>query len=564
MTASSVPPPVPGRTGEPGARAVEVAAMLGDSLIAVKHLTSPRGGAITRATVLALAGGGFLLALALAAFAVGVRHEAGNQRSLRAWIEDGRPLADWRPRRLGPAWDGLALGGAAGGLALLVLGASRARRERVSPTFRIGRAPGVDLPIDDAPSDSFELVAPRGDGFALFAGPGMEVERLGASAGRVSPPPEGIPLAGGARYRVTAGQGSFLVSPVAPPRRQAVPPLAAWEGRVIAAAAGSLLAHLGLVALLATVAPDARALGDDSLGNEGRLVHLRSAPRQEPPAPPPEPGLEGGGAAAEAGARAALAEGRMGTEQATAPTGRFQMQERAAEPRLARTAALARARRAGVLGELRPHVFASLTGTAEFSSGIDSLDVFGGLEGDLPRDAAGGWGYGVTGVGPGGGGDGWGTVGSSRFGRIAGGTCGGRPADCAGAWSGHGVGDAMARRKPFAPVVAMCGGGTGLRCAASGGDLDKNLVRRYIRRKLPAIRHCYERALVSQQDLAGTVVVQFRISPQGVVQGATATGLGHAGVESCVAGAIRAIQFPRVERGGFVNVLYPFVLQPAG
>ena len=65
-------------------------------------------------------------------------------------------------------------------------------------------------------------------------------------------------------------------------------------------------------------------------------------------------------------------------------------------------------------------------------------------------------------------------------------------------------------------------------------------------------------------SLTGTVVTQFQISPQGVVQGATAAGMGDKGVEDCVAEAIRSIQFPKPKGGGFVNVRYPFIFQPAG
>ena len=32
--------------------------------------------------------------------------------------------------------------------------------------------------------------------------------------------------------------------------------------------------------------------------------------------------------------------------------------------------------------------------------------------------------------------------------------------------------------------------------ATATGDLDKNIIRRYIRQKLPQIQHCYEKQLV--------------------------------------------------------------------
>ena len=50
--------------------------------------------------------------------------------------------------------------------------------------------------------------------------------------------------------------------------------------------------------------------------------------------------------------------------------------------------------------------------------------------------------------------------------------------------------------------------------ASATGDLDKNIIRRYIRRKLPRIRYCYEKELLVKPSLSGTVVTQFLITPR--------------------------------------------------
>ncbi len=147
---------------------------------------------------------------------------------------------------------------------------------------------------------------------------------------------------------------------------------------------------------------------------------------------------------------------------------------------------------------------------------------------------AGGWGYGVSGVGKGGGGGaGWGTIGTGRYGTI-----------------GHGMGSGR-RAPPSAPRVVF--GKATIR-----GGLDLNIVRRYVRRKLARIRHCYEKELLVAPTLAGTVVVQFQISPQGSVQGTKASGMGNRKVEACVTAAIASIQFPKPKSAGFVIVRYPF------
>ena len=88
--------------------------------------------------------------------------------------------------------------------------------------------------------------------------------------------------------------------------------------------------------------------------------------------------------------------------------------------------------------------------------------------------------------------------------------------------------------------------------------LTPSIVRRYIQRKLPQVRNCYERELQVRQELAGTVVTQFQISPKGKVVGLSASGLGNDVVEQCVGQAIASVQFPAPDGGVYVKVRYPF------
>jgi hypothetical protein len=89
------------------------------------------------------------------------------------------------------------------------------------------------------------------------------------------------------------------------------------------------------------------------------------------------------------------------------------------------------------------------------------------------------------------------------------------------------------------------------------GDLDKAIIRDVIRLHLPEIRVCYERMLATQPHLAGTVATQFFIGPDGKVVTAQASGVDPE-LASCVADALRAIEFPRPRGGGGVQVNYPF------
>jgi hypothetical protein len=244
----------------------------------------------------------------------------------------------------------------------------------------------------------------------------------------------------------------------------------------------------------------------------------------------------------------------MGKKDSDRAAGQFAIKDRGVDPQLAKEAAVEEARTAGVAGVLRANegsLFASLTGTGDFASGEDDLDVQGGLLGDEVGEMQGGWGYGVSGVGPGGGGTGWGTVGTGRYGTIGHGS---------GTGSGYGVGSGsggMRGRRGHPPQVKIG-------VATATGDLDKNIIRRYIRRKLPRIRHCYEKQLLVKPSLRGTVVTQFQISPTGAVLSVAASGIGDKEVESCVGAAIKSIQFPKPKGGGLVNVRYPFNFAPAG
>jgi hypothetical protein len=94
------------------------------------------------------------------------------------------------------------------------------------------------------------------------------------------------------------------------------------------------------------------------------------------------------------------------------------------------------------------------------------------------------------------------------------------------------------------------------------GDLDKAIIRRYIKRNIQRITYCYERELLANPTLAGTVTTQFTIMPTGRVSNVTASGVSTA-VARCVAGVLESIELPRPQGGGLVRVSYPFTFVPA-
>ncbi|HYU16747.1 MAG TPA: FHA domain-containing protein, partial [Candidatus Acidoferrum sp.] len=282
-----------------GARSIEVAAMLADSVVEVKHVSNPRGGKVSTGTYALFGLGAFLIAMSFFAFFVGLGTARENKRSFYQWTEvDKKPVNSWRPpERLDLTYDWMAFGGAIGGVLCIVFGLLRVRNERVSPYFRIGRAAGVDFPTDDVPMEAFPLVAPLGDDFVFNFTAQMQGEMMldGQSIGlgdltaqgRAKPSTTAtgaleVPIPHRARFRVKTGQQTFLVSSVPAPRRYVTPLFATMETAVLAYFGGSLLAHLILLGLLWGMLPASTSLSDDGIDSAGRLSSVQSKPQEDP------------------------------------------------------------------------------------------------------------------------------------------------------------------------------------------------------------------------------------------------------------------------------------------
>ncbi|HJK92225.1 MAG TPA: AgmX/PglI C-terminal domain-containing protein [Polyangiaceae bacterium LLY-WYZ-15_(1-7)] len=143
---------------------------------------------------------------------------------------------------------------------------------------------------------------------------------------------------------------------------------------------------------------------------------------------------------------------------------------------------------------------------------------------------AGAGGLGLRGTGRGGGGTGEGTLGLGSRGR------------------GEGGDEGAAERVGFGRVEVR-------------GPLPREAVRRVLRRHERELRHCYATARREQPELAGRLLVEFEIGPQGRVGSARVTenGLGHAALAQCVVRRLRRWRFPHPDVGGTVRVRSPFV-----
>jgi hypothetical protein len=548
-----------------GAGAIEVAAMLGDTVIGVKHCIDPRSGKVTPKTwAFAAAGAACLLASAIA-FTVSVRTSADNTARFERWTRvDHKPERAFRPHLLGPSVDWLAFGGLALGLVGVTLALWRMRGERTSPYYRIGTAPGVELATEHAPLPAFPLVAPSGDDFVFNYGAGIDGELIVdgrstplaelAAAGRSRPSPTTagaieVPIPPKARIRARAGQTTFLVSAVARPRRHATPLLAGLENRALSYVAGSLAIHLGIWAFLQTIPAEAAGVNVDLTQLEDPGMRVRTITTEDPlPEKITESGT-GGANSKQPDAQMRLPSGAAGNPAAVQVSGHMEIKHRDDQPRLSndklRDEVIERAMRDGILGSSTLISSIKVLGaTSDYASGFETRDINGSI-------------YGADG-------EGRGVFGGGRSGLFSGGGCLHEPCGTIGTVPGYGTINLGPRKGPWGiasigglPVrdhqkaVPVVGPPT-----TSNPTYDKSIVRRYIRRHLNEISYCYEKQLLAHPNLGGDINATFLIGPKGAVQSSTGTGFDGE-VASCLAGVIKTIEFPPPGDGG-VQVNYPF------
>jgi len=555
---------------EPGARAVEVAAMLGDSVVDVKHCMDPRSGKVTTATWGFLAGGLACLLASAAAFYVSVDTAAQNRESLAYHVNVlKKPAYSHRPKQVGAGVDYLAFGGLAFGLLGMTAGLARARGERKSPYYRIGTAPGVEQPVENAPAADFPMVAPSGDDFVFNYGPGMDGELIvdgkstplaqlvGAGLARPSASTAGaieVPIPAKAKIRARAGQTTFLVSAVNKPKQHAAP-LFNIERRTAAYVAGSLAIHMGIIAFLQTIPPD--DAGVNVSFNSEDATAIKSSTTSPDDVPPEREEATDDGAVGEvsSGGRMALDEGAAGKPDAANDTGHMRVKDRGEQKQLTREQAIEEARNSGIMGSYREISggIAAINGTANFSSGFDGTDVYGPLFG-AEGEGRGNWGMGVHGFGPGGGcyGTDCGIVGTGRYNTIGNG-----PGAGEGGWGTGGSGNGPWRRRDAGvPKVDIS-------MPHPTDGLDKAIIKRYVKRNVAKISYCYESELLVKPNLEGTVNVQFLITSSGTVSQSSGGGMDSK-VASCVAAVVKNIEFPKPSNGGSVQVNYPFTFRAAG
>jgi len=545
-----------------GTRAVEVQTIFRGVVTNARVLSNPDGKSTHGAGTGMFFAGVALGVVALVSFVVTAMDVGAEKQAYEDWQTAGKEAKSFIWKSRSAAMDVVVFGGFLLGGSLAYMGLKR--RGRTNPNFIIGSDAGADAPVDPnyVPSPSHPLVAAQGSDYVVNVTPRMEgevfvdgqsyalsqfVQQRGSS---FSLPPSGY-------ARLDCGETTFFVTATNRPRVLEVPYLT-WHWNEQVYTVGSFVALLLFLLMIFSVPPDPKSLSLDLFNSDNRFVKFLIKPPEEKEEEIPEwlkskkPEEQGG-----KGKRHKGEEGKMGKKTSKNKEGLYGLKgpKDNPDPHLAKKLAEEQAKNAGILGVLKQsegsHI-ASIFGR-DSALGNDASDVLGGLVGNQIGEAYGVGGLGLVGTGSGGGGTGEGTIGLGNLGTIGKGGGGGN-----GSGYGRGAGGLGGRRAKAPDVIP----GT----ANVRGSLDKEIIRRIIRRHINEVKYCYEQELTKKASLGGRIMVQFTIAASGqviasVLQNST---MGNAKVENCTVQAVRRWEFPKPLGGGIVIVSYPFVLTPAG
>jgi TonB family protein len=440
--------------------------------------------------------------------------------------------------------------------------ASRVMRADQPGSFWIGPARRADAPVNPAwlpdPLAGHALVEQSPAGLTLNLAPLMRVE-LRTPVQRLAIPPDmgqvdrRLALPAGSHLRIDCGEVAFELRAIeAPPLlpRPRLPRGWRTDLRYLGGVALAVAVVLGIAHL---IPEDPRALSLDLFGADHRADRMMTIPLDV--ATPVIDRIVGTRGAAGGGAQAARGpSGATGNRQSRQTDRRLAIKG-LATPATAQMAA-ARIRTTGMLALLDGAKSSPLADVLANGPvlGADARDALGQMYAANIGDAYGSGGLSAIGVGSGGAGTGEGTIGTGRLNTM------GRFGQGPGGDGHYGAGTGqLHKRQPHPPDIII---GVG----AVTGSLDKEIIRREVRRHLNEVRYCYEQGLVRQPQLVGRLVVRFTIAATGRVLAAApqSSTLGVASVENCVVQAVQRWQFPQPAGGGLAMVSYPFQFSPAG
>jgi TonB family protein len=113
----------------------------------------------------------------------------------------------------------------------------------------------------------------------------------------------------------------------------------------------------------------------------------------------------------------------------------------------------------------------------------------------------------------------------------------------------HGKKRPIIKSKPPIPIV--------------GHSMVKPMIRKVISKARPKIRRCYERCLLKDPNLEGTVKVHFVVGSTGRVTEAkiTRNTSGSKELADCLLARVKQLKFPKPSAGGKMVVDYPFIFK---
>jgi hypothetical protein len=537
-------------------RVIEVVDCLADTVVSVTQLDRERGAKKRK----------WMLAAALACFLVGgasffsaVGTASSNRAALHQHLAAGNPGHSFRPVRVSQGLEWAAGLSTLAGLSL-VLGFFALRQKNRSQFL-------AEMPAEEAEATpTFEMVKVTDDSASFKIHPLMKVSLTSAEGiandNEICAKGLAIRDAGGwlhcgladdSKLSVQHGERRYHMSWTNRSNRQAMATGFRPDGRFASYVGVSAVMTLFLVAVLGMVSEDPKSLYTDRFAGIDRFIAVRSAPAEDPllEVEKGDDGFTGETEMAESSE--AGAKGTTGIESATLAEASMAIKKRSETPTMSRKQVRSIAAHSGILGSISDRqIFASFGSNTSFASGEGMQDWYGGINGGPAGhqvgELSGSWGNDVEGMGL------WGTakVGNKLPGlRYGKGSC-----SDVGPCVGDGA-TKMRRHVKSGPIVKI-------KNLQSSGGLDRSIIRRYIKKKKLRIQHCYERRLVVEPGLAGTLTTSFSIGGNGAVIGSRARGMQDEKLESCVAEVIAGIHFPSTDDSAVVNVTYPFTFQPAG
>lgn len=555
-----------------GPRAVEVSSMFEDAVLDVQLFQNPAIGTVSGQTK-GLIGVGILgLVGALVMFIVAFVQVTEMRHKRDEWDAAGKAYHDFKTTKDSPVTDPAAGAALLVGVASLMWGLARLFEERgerdytigtdAKASFQIGDGLAVPLlPLLHSTGTEYEVTITQqmsgdvreGDVVTSLA------EAIRSGKARPSASTAGayaLPIAANSRINIRLGENTFNIVGTPRAKRMPVPLEVDWGAQ---AYTGAVFAAVGVLLLIMfSVPPDPKSLALDAFMNDQRFAKfLIKPPEQKDEVIPEWLKKKNDDDAGGKGKRHKDEEGKMGKKESKNKAGLYALKgpKDNTDVHLAKQLATEAAKNAGVLGILKTSqgsILASAFGR-DSALGSEAADVLGGLVGTEVGEAYGVGGLGLVGSGRGGGGTGEGTIGLGNLGTIGKGGGGG-----SGSGYGRGAGG-LGGRRAHAPEVVP---GT----AEVRGSLDKEIIRRIIRRHINEVKFCYERELVKTPNLMGRVMVQFTIAGTGAVIASMvqSSTMNNPTVEQCIATSVRRWEFPKPQGGGIVMVTYPFVMKAAG